>query len=342
MKSELTRDSLLISAAILVMGIGWTAPVSASVIRFDPDGDAPSANGIDIDTFDWAPGNGLAVNGNTAISNFLLGSGSTTFDYFYQAKLANLQLGGANVTPANLGPGGANELTLVAGISQTITFANGTTTVSSLAASPTINYFQIYFDPTRDANDLAGTGFTDELTGDTDGTLILSGSAVSAAGNFTIVGGGVGTPLDGFGGVDNYPTIDSVVGVGGASITVSVGSVDPGFFDLPVGALIDLSFFSSSQVLNFIQIDPSARFLTTTTTTASMIDPVLAGAGLGVASLGTIDGALTPTGGPDIQYQVDGSSVVNIIPEPSSLVLFGTTAACVIGFGWRRKRKTAA
>ena len=73
-----------------------------------------------------------------------------------------------------------------------------------------------------------------------------------------------------------------------------------------------------------------------------MIDPVLAGAGIGVASLGSVDGALIPAGGPDIQFQVDGSSVVNVIPEPSTLILFATTAACLFGYGWRRKRKLAA
>ena len=38
----------------------------------------------------------------------------------------------------------------------------------------------------------------------------------------------------------------------------------------------------------------------------------------------------------------DLQTIHTVVPEPSTLVLFATTAACLFGFGWRRKRKTAA
>ncbi len=59
--------------------------------------------------------------------------------------------------------------------------------------------------------------------------------------------------------------------------------------------------------------------------------------GLHIRSIGIAGGgdSYLNTGGPTVVH-------VTVVPEPSSLILFATTAACLVGFGWRRKRKTAA
>lgn len=54
--------------------------------------------------------------------------------------------------------------------------------------------------------------------------------------------------------------------------------------------------------------------------------------------------AFDPINGGVSHISMYTSSADVIVPEPSSIVLFATTAACLVGFGWRRKRhqETAA
>jgi len=43
----------------------------------------------------------------------------------------------------------------------------------------------------------------------------------------------------------------------------------------------------------------------------------------------------------NVEYDTIRFDFSNPVPEPSSLILFATTAACLVGFGWRRKKRTA-
>ncbi len=51
----------------------------------------------------------------------------------------------------------------------------------------------------------------------------------------------------------------------------------------------------------------------------------------------------SPVGDPDA-WGIDNVHVTGqaVIPEPSSIVLFGIGAVGLLGYGWRRKRKQAA
>ena len=126
---------------------------------FDTNGaGANPPGGVTVmDTFDWAPGNSLAVRGNTAINNFIAGAGDTTFDLYYQAKLSQLQINGGNVANLfNLSGVGADELTVVAGFTENVTFANGPAGIAQFGlAAGTPSYLDIYYSP-KNASDLAG------------------------------------------------------------------------------------------------------------------------------------------------------------------------------------------
>src|SRR5262245_10086211 len=96
-----------IGAAILCLG---TFQLATAVESFHFDSNGPGANLpgslLTMDTFDWGPGNALAVGRNTAVANYLAGAGPTTFELFYQAQLSSLRLGGGGQPLPNLGPGG--------------------------------------------------------------------------------------------------------------------------------------------------------------------------------------------------------------------------------------------
>lgn len=329
------------------------APVPIS-FGFDADGSLNYDGGADeasveLGSFDWKVGNALAVGGNTAIGAFAAFGVQIPFELFYQASLAAiLDADGETVFGTSV-TSGLNQLTIVAGFTEVVTSVTGTpgggSATFALAPVQTVNYLQIYWDDTPDASDLAGTGFNN-TTGpvvsapDPDAKLILDATVDQIfASNFEAK-----TPirnLDSFGG-DSYPTIDSVTGSGATTLSASIKSYDPTFFDFgafPTNLIVSL--FNSSQILPFDQTNPSAAFLTTSTTTTAGLSPVTAGAGIGVASLGTINGAAIGSGGgPDVQFQVDGSSSFAVVPEPASLLLF-SLGAMGLGLCASRRRRIA-
>lgn len=304
---------------------------------FDPDGVPGGLAPIpQTKTFDWAVDNALAVGSSTAINNFVLNAGDggtrpTTFNLYYQARLSGLfNVSGGNVTPA--GTGTVREYTIVAGFQENVIavfgppgtpgntaqfastgVAHGSGPVDA-AGNLAANYAELYYDTPANAVPLTGAGYN-------DGTRILRATVDSSGGApttvFTLIGGGAGTPLDA-NGSDNYPLIDSVLGTGATSLTATVipGSEDPNFFlERPVM----FSLFNTTNTLNFTQVDPAAAFAESPLGVA----PVTAGAGLGVISLGVVNGGGSPPfgtlGGPDVQFQADGNQTFLVepqIPEP--------------------------
>lgn len=342
-----------LAALALVVGLAAPAQAENISVMFDPDG-AGAAGPLDVNSFDWSVGNALAKNGNAAVQTFVATGQQIPFDVFYQAKLAALVLAdGTTGLPPNLNPlgGGTNQITIVAGFTEVVTSVNGipgtagSVATFDLAANPRVNYLEFYFDPTGDANDLAGTGFN-RYPGDADARLILRAEITDIlASNFELADVQPTSPpnLDGFG-ADNYPGIDTVVGAGATTLTARVTFADSEFF-LNVQNLIDanlmLTLFNSSQILPFDEVNPSGQFLSTSTTTADGITPVLDGAGAG--TIGTLNGGpIGAGGGLDIQFQVDGSSAFAVIPEPASMTLLLCGAAGLGLTGIRRRRNKDA
>lgn len=285
---------------------------------FDPEG--LSGAGSDVAqqaaTFDWAVDNGLAVGGNTAISNFVSGAGTTTFATYLQTTLANV----FDINNASVGLAGLNtdyEFTLVARIPQQVTAVApaGGQVVATFTLAPGETYLELYADSSPDADSLAGTGFNDTFgmagTPDPDAQLILTAQTTELTALF-LVSGATGV-LDQFG-TNNYPGLSTVIGNGSYQLTADVTFVDPGYFpDLQPDDTLNLEFdFNGTLITPFSQVDPSARFLANTSTTAAGVAPVLAGAGNpthATYGIGSVNGAAIGSGGgPSFQEQFDANS----------------------------------
>lgn len=311
--------------------------LSASV-NFDADGAAGANPAVLITALDWAPGNALSVDSNTAIENFLLnaddgGDRDVSFTTYYHAHLATTDIG----TPAGLGIDGPFpadfEITIVLGFQEivtdvTTTTTNGTvgdpgtgrtTAVFDIAPVQTDNFLRIYYDEIDgdngdgdvNSNALTGAGYD-------DGVLILEASIVAAGSNFAISlvetfdgsGDSTGfTPvIDTFDqrGADNYG-IDSVIGngdtdpsTGGQTLLQSNVTFQHAEFFPDQIANLSLAF-TSDQTLPFLNVNPSGQFVAGD---GSIIIP----------NLGATNG-LASGGGTDIQFETDARNNFELLPD---------------------------
>jgi hypothetical protein len=321
------RKSVKGSIALFLGGVAAfaLAPSVRADFAFDPDNGGPIAP-VQAFQFDWKVGNGIAVNGNTAIRSFLAGGPVVPITTLYQANLGTINNQASqqqNLGNINL-PGGY-EITVVARITETVVAAvdlGGGVGVALFKATPTAgDFLEIYFDSAVNANNLAGTGFN-------DGRLIYKAMAVSSANpfdsNFATGGGGVGNPLDQFG-ANNYPGIDTRNGDGASTFNFVTTYFDPAFF--LGGTPTATSLLTTQQHLPYEQVDPSALFVDTMNA-GPFVPPVGSGPaptqpGATLASVGPVNADLL-VGGPNVMFQTDGSQIfnfVNAVPEPSTVVL---------------------
>lgn len=325
-------------AVVLLAGL---SQAKATPITFNPLGNGVGAGAINgVTGFTYTPGNVLGRDGTTAIVNFATGMGSTNFTGFGQANLA--------LTTGNVQSILGGNLTTVVGVSETVLSltgspGGGSTATFGLNAAGTVNYVEIFANAAL-GSDLAGTGFN-------AGTRVFAGT-ITALNTLAPFQTGVSPVQDlDQNGADNYPNVDTLPGGGQIRILGNVTFFDPNYFVPPAGETLDTFAFDAQLTSPFLNVDPSARFLTGTTTTAVGGVPQFAGAG---TSLGAINLAAPPNGGPDTQFQAVGNISLttrqlpppppdNFIPEPVSMASFGVLClgSGLMGAIRRRNKKTA-
>lgn len=306
-------------AASILLALAGTSQAS-DVIGFDTNGGAIGGVLVGTTTFDWQPGTAVAYGGNP--SGGLAVNDIVTLRY--QANLGSITDGTNGLF---LNGGGGSFFTAVATFNEIVTSigANGSAT---FALAPGPASFSIYVN-TVAGNNLTGEGFI-------SGTRILLGTVTQVvSGSFTISSI---TPvlLDQFG-VDNLGGQQSVTGGGASDINISatLANVNIAYFtDLFAGSNIALSFFNTSLILPYQQVQPSN----------CLLDGDAAGTNNGCGNggfarnLGVLNGGLQNTGiDQDFQFQADANqSFTRQVPEPSGIALAGLA---LFALGWTARRK---
>jgi hypothetical protein len=315
---KFAKQTLMTGAVLAVLAL----PARADLITFDPTGTAGSAGDITgVSTFDWSPGNALAVNVNTATG--IAGS----FTTFYQANLGTVL--GTSPPPLFTDGTGGNFFTAVAGFGETVscaTVVGGFCTNATFSFDPTnpTNFFNIFKVPATGGDDLTGANFT--------GTSILSGVIIPSgfSSNFALSSSSP-VPLDQSPDGNQWGSTTTVSGTGASSITVLVTAVNPLYFPtLTVGSTIVLSAFNTSQVLPYLQVNPS-RCMANQTTSCAI-----------TSNIGTFNGApIGAGGGPDVLFQADANQSFTVarVPEPGTLALLGLGILVSVVVGKRYKRQ---
>lgn len=325
-------------AALTALAIGISSNASAAVM-FDPDGSG-QLSAISLGTVDWGSTGVLARNVNTAISSFISSQGacagtSCQFDLYAHARVAGfLDVNGVPLLTPGLNT--SYEITMIAGFTQVVTAfttAGNLPIVAFETVADVPAFVQVFFDDSRDAADLSGSGFN-------DGRLILSGSHVGNANGIVSVTNTAPQALDQSPDGNQY-TGQSTVSAAGSFSTLAVGSLtaDGSFFITPL-ATFGFTFRNFVLGLPYMSVNPSDCFtgdaqpVTVGSTAASdvgcdgdhlvglMASQSASAPGI-VPVIGDVN-ALSPllSKSPDAMLFADfNSSVSAAIPEPPTLAL---------------------
>ncbi|HKO19074.1 MAG TPA: PEP-CTERM sorting domain-containing protein [Acidobacteriaceae bacterium] len=298
----------VVAAALALPALAFA---QTTTFTFDPTGTAGAAGDITgLGAIDQSPGNALAVGAVGA------GVGSMT-TLLYQANLGTLNDSFGN--GVFLDGTGGNYFTFVAGFRETLTSlatSGGTSTATFGLAAQQPNFFYMYRTAAPGDN-LTGLGFT-------SGTRILEGTLNQAnfSSSFTSNSNAPVT-FDQFGS-NNYPGVTSVTGTGASSFNATITSFNPLYFPTFSASNLTLSFFNTSQVVPFEQVDPSALFSSNGTANGDM-----------AANRGAVNGV----SGPNFQFQADANTSfqVSAVPEPESYALM-LGGLALVGFVARRRK----
>ena len=305
-----TKQILAVSGLVWALGVAQIASAVSLTFDFNPNG--TGALGDSYSFIDHKPGNAIGINSTIALGN---GVGST-FHLAYQANLASIAASGLGSNGDFINGTGGKFFTVTAEFDEVITAILGNNVQFGLANAGGANKFNMWVNNVA-GNDLTGANFG-------AGTPILSGH-IEATASSSYTATGSSTTLDNFG-VQNWTGTGTVVGSGSSDLMFVVDSYDAGYFpDLNPSNLILKSFFNTSQVTPYNQVNPSRNF------------NWLVG-GAHASNVGSFNG-LTGNG-PDFLYQADGSlsfeTVPPFMPEPESLLLL------ILGFaGLKLARKFA-
>ena len=179
--------------------------------------------------------------------------GQATFQLDYQAFVpALIGANGQDFTPPGLGS--TYQLTVVGSFTEVVTglYANGTVATFSMAASQSNSFFELYYNSSVVANNLAGTGFN-------VGTLVIAGTPATnlpSESVFSLSSSGSTQPFDQFD-QNNYAGIQSVVGSGALMLWANTTYYNPAFVGTPISEMA----FNFSLVTPFDEVDPSRLFV---------------------------------------------------------------------------------
>ncbi len=339
MKMKRTLLASAMGVALGTAGLG-TAGAGTIPVTFDPTGTsasgAPSASALSVRVFDWKPGSALAKG---AIPLSADPSNPTPFELYAQSDLGVLVLdGGSTVDPvATYG----REITFVTRFAERGFTLGGTGTFFADPTKP--SFFEIWVDPTPDADPLSGSGFN-------DGELALRGVITGGFGSFTNFSQAFGLPtttLDQYGSDDwGGQLTDAGSGGGNLSLTVNLNRtggvndpagpiyVNPAYFPLAdtIPQEFTISLFNTSHITPFNQTDPSTCF-TTAPGGMAQCDTIAFNDDSGTGGYNPVLGTVNGTDGPDFLFQADANMA--FAPEPGSIALLGA-GLLGLGFGARR------
>jgi len=344
-------NGLIAGAFALAGGLAHAGP-----LVFSLDG---GGNTITATSLDWAQTSFLALGGNAAITNFLTGSGRTSFDVLTHAKLTgyNDQFGVTRSLPGSF----TGEITVVSRFTEQVVSANlalGT----ALFATTGAGWIEMYYSATQNSDNLRGSNFN-------DGRLIMRGDGVGTAiGSFTNTSTqGSSVALDQAGLTNDYTGQLTVEGFGSQGAvrfgTAGGFAVDSNFLQTKI---VDFSlFFNNISIgLPYQTVDPSDCF--NPNQSAATNASINAGTASGqttqcnainhtngtyaqnfaadgndggyVPVVGTTNGAFG--GSPDFIAQTDfNSRVTGTVPEPGMLALLGLAFAGM-GLSTVRRRRS--